>query len=73
MAIALTALQLVVIGRGYEPTVADLAMAFDALLAAAEKLGCTSMALERARKIAISCAVLGHEFMAKALLQRCGG
>ncbi|CAK0747473.1 conserved hypothetical protein [uncultured Gammaproteobacteria bacterium] len=72
MAIALTALQCLVIGRGYDPTAADLAMAFDALMAAAEKLGCTPMALDRVRKIATLSAAPGREFMSAALLRKCG-
>ena len=71
VAIALTALQGLVIGRGYDPTIADLAMAFDALMAAAEKLNCTPQAMERVRTIAAIPAAPGREFMKAALLQRC--
>ncbi len=73
MSIALTALYGLVIGRGYDPTVADLAMAFDALMVAAENLGCTPLAMEQARKIGGMPAGQGRDFMVAALLQKCGG
>jgi len=56
-----------------EPTVADLAMAFEALMTASEKIGCIPMALEQARRITAILAAPGREFMATALLQKCDG